>query len=66
MVKSSVLSEQLTGNWYLKKTLFGWLVKVEVEQLTMNNIDFSVDPAFRFYRNANESELKKLKINFKK
>jgi hypothetical protein len=65
MVSKHVYSEQLTGNWYLKRTLYGWKVMVEVQQLIMCRIDMSIDPPCNFYRKATITDLQKLKINFK-
>lgn len=65
MATKHIYSEQLTGKWYLKRTLFGWMAMVEVKQLNMCKEDMSVDPPCIFYRQATLTDLQKLKINFR-
>lgn len=56
------INRKLTGNWYLKKTLFGYKVMVEI---TFNNecsYDLSISPEITKYVKAELEDLLILNI----
>ena len=56
-------SRRLTGKWYLKKKLFGFVVMVETIQTTTCEFDFSTSPEFKRWEKAKESDFIELGIN---
>ena len=56
-------SRRLTGNWYLKKNLFGLVVMVETIQTTTCKFDFSTSPEFTIWEKAKEKDYMELGIN---
>jgi hypothetical protein len=56
-------SRRLTGKWYLKKQLFGFVVMVETIQTNTCEFDFSTSPEFTKWEKAKESDLIELGIN---
>ena len=57
---------KLTGKWYLKKRLFGYVVMIETKQKTFCDLDFSISPEFTIWEKANKSDLKQLNIKLNK
>lgn len=54
----------LTGNWYLKKTLFGnYKVMVEVKKTYIDENDFSFSPSYTMYEKATNVDIILLGIN---
>jgi hypothetical protein len=58
-----IMSRRLTGKWYLKKKLFGFVVMVETIQTTTCEFDFSTSPEFTRWEKAKESDFVELGIN---
>lgn len=54
---------RLTGKWYLKKKLFGFVVMVETVQRTTCEFDFSTSQEFTRWEKAKESDFIELCIN---
>lgn len=52
----------LTGRWFLKKKLFGFVVMVETIQTTTSQFDFSTSPEFKRWEKAKESDFIELGI----
>ena len=53
----------LTGNWYLKKKWFGYIVMVETIQTTTCEFDFSISPETTIWEKATKKDIIKLRIN---
>ena len=53
---------KLTGNWYIKKTLFGFKIMVEVIKQKYSEYDYSFDYDYLVYEKATTSEIRKLGI----
>lgn len=56
------MTRTLTGNWCLKKRLFGFSVMVETIQTTTCEFDFSESPEFIRWEKAKDEDLVNLKI----
>lgn len=54
---------RLTGKWYLKKKLFGFVVIVETIQTYTCDFDFSTSPEFTKWEEADDSDFIELGIN---
>lgn len=54
--------KELTGRWYLKKKLFGYIVMVEVLAYYSDD-DFTNSPEFTYWRKATKQQLAELNIN---
>jgi len=53
---------ELTGNWYLKKGLFGYKIMVEVKVKTTCPYTCDLSPEFKEYQKATDKDLIELKI----
>ena len=56
-------SRKITGKWYLKKQLFGFVVMVETIRTTTCEFDFTTSPEFTRWEKAKESDFIALGIN---
>jgi hypothetical protein len=55
---------ELTGNWYIKKKLFGFNIMVEIEYELMDDCPYTFNwHNVKEYRRAKDSDLIELKIN---
>lgn len=53
---------QLTGEWYLKKGLFGYQIMVEVNRADTCEFDFSRGPEYKTFEKATDSDIVELGI----
>jgi hypothetical protein len=56
-------SRKLTGKWYLKKKLLGFVVMVETIQTKTNLYDGSTSPQFTKWEKAKEYDFVELNIH---
>lgn len=56
-------SRKLTGKWYIKKKLFGFVVMVETIQTTYSVYDGSTSPEFTKWETAKGYDLVELNIH---
>lgn len=53
---------ELTGEWYLKKGLFGYQIMVEVEITSKCSYDYSGDMEYRRFEKATDADIIELGI----
>lgn len=53
---------KLTGNWYIKKTLFGFKIMVETIQQSTCSFSFDLSPEFKKWEKAKDEDILKLNI----
>jgi hypothetical protein len=58
-----MINRELTGNYYLKRYLFGYKVYVEIIYNIEEPYDLSISPDIKTYVKAKREDLLKLKIN---
>lgn len=56
------MNRKLTGNWYLKKKLFGHVVMVQTKQESLCQFDLSKDPRLTKWEKAKPTDLMELGI----
>lgn len=57
-----MINRELTGNWYLKRHLFGYTVFVEIIYNTEEPYTLTISPDYKCYVKAEREDLLTLKI----